>query len=65
MKLIDNFTAKVKILTMFFNMYGYGNFDLTKAEIGQIFCYLVEYQGSELEAKLRELYERLEKDRLG
>jgi len=57
-----SYLEKAKILTKYFNMYGYGNFDLTVEEIALIFEIL---NTKDFEIKLKQLYEKLEKSRLG
>jgi len=57
---------KAKILTKFFNIYGYGNFDLSLEEIAHIIEMLcTKKENAFLEVNLQELYERLEKQRMG
>ena len=53
---------KAKILTKYFSMYGYGNFDLTIEEIALILEIL---NTKEADDKLKQLYDRLSKSRLG
>ena len=52
---------KAKLLTKYFNIYGYGNFDLTLEEISELLT-LTEKEDSE---GLSNLYERLYKIRMG
>jgi hypothetical protein len=61
-----NYLEKAKILTKHFGVYGYGNFDLSLEEVAHI-LELIETKTHKdyLEINLQELYERLEKQRLG
>lgn len=61
MKTLD----KAKILLKYFNLYGYGNFDLQINEITQIISILEQSSSEKIECELKELYERLCKTRLG
>jgi len=56
---------KAEVLTKYFNIYGQGNFDLSLEEIAQILAILEKKELSFIEVNLKEMYERLEKIRLG
>jgi hypothetical protein len=63
---MEDYLERAKILTKFFNLYGYGNFDLSLEEISRVLELLdVKKENSYLEVNLQELYERLKKSRLG
>ena len=63
---MDKYHEKAKVLMKFFNLYGYGNFDLSMEEIAHIIKLLCEKDDVRyLEVNLQELYERLEKQRMG
>jgi|TARA_Y100000310_G_C20669163_1_gene809305 hypothetical protein len=57
-----DYLKKAKVLIKYFNMYGYGNFDLTVYEIALILKIL---NAKETDKKLKQLYEELEKSRMG
>jgi len=60
---MDKYLKKAEILTQHFNMYGYGNFDLTLEEVATILELLENSR--ELKSNLNQLYEKLENQRLG
>ena len=63
---MEKYIERAKILVKFFNIYGYGNFDLSLEEIARIIEILDEKKDNPyLEANLQELYERLHKTRMG
>lgn len=63
---MNKYIKKAEILTKFFGLYGKGNFDLSIEEIARIIELIeTKKQNDYLEANLQELYERLEKTRLG
>ena len=63
---MKRYKEKAEILTKFFNIYGYGNFDLSLEEVAFIIQLLCEKSHKDyLEVNLKELYERLEKQRMG
>ena len=63
---MDKYRKKAKILTKHFGIYGYGNFDLSLEETTYIIKLLCEKEDSgHLEVNINELYERLEKERMG
>ena len=64
--MIDKYKRKAEILTKFFNIYGYGHFDLSLEEITYIIQLLYEKRNDAyLEVNLQQFYERLEKQRMG
>lgn len=62
---LESIQEKIPILTKFFQMYGYGNFDLSHEEMAKIIHILVAFDREELELQMRNIYERLEKLRMG
>jgi len=61
MKKID----KAKILTKYFNIYGYGNFDISLEEISKIIEILEQSSVEKIDEQLKEIYERLHQTRMG
>ena len=53
---------KIRELLKYFNIYGYGNFDLTFQEIEEIFNIL---KNKNYKKELKTFYEKLEKQRMG
>lgn len=63
---MEDYIQRAEILTKFFNIYGYGNFDLSLEEIARIIEILDSKKDPQyLEANLQLLYERLYKTRMG
>lgn len=62
---MDNYFKKAEILTKYFNIYGYGNFDLSLEEIAKIIEFLYSKKDDYLDVNLKELYDRLYKTRMG
>lgn len=63
---MEKYLEKAKILTKFFGVYGYGNFDLSDEEVAKILELLeLKKDFGHLEVNLQEFYERLEKIRMG
>lgn len=62
---MSDYFNKAEILTKFFNLYGYGNFDVSLEELAHILEIVSTKEGAYLEANLQLLYERLHKARLG
>ncbi len=61
---MDKYIYKAKCLTKYFNIYGYGNFDLSLEELAQILK-IVSGKPDQVENKLQEIYERLYQTRMG
>lgn len=58
---------KAKVLTKYFGVFGYGNFDLSLEEVAHI-IHLIEVKKENteyLDVNLKELYDRLYQTRLG
>lgn len=53
---------KIYILLKYFGLYGYGHFGLTPDEILEVLTVL---NGSNPENRIKKIYERLERDRMG
>jgi hypothetical protein len=63
---MNKYLKRAEILTNFFNIYGYGNFDLSLEEIAYILELLATKKENQfLEANLQIFYERLKKLRMG
>lgn len=63
---MNKYLEKAEILTKFFGIYGRGNFDLSLEETAHIIKMLCEKDKKDyLEVNLQEIYERLEKQRMG
>lgn len=61
-----DYYKKAEILYRYFGMYGYGHFDLSIEEVAKILELLdVKKEEAFLDINLKELYERLEKQRMG
>ena len=61
-----DYKKRADILTRYFGVYGKGNFDLSLEEVAYIIELLhTKKENSFLEVNLKELYERLEKTRMG
>jgi hypothetical protein len=59
---MNKYLEKIDILLKYFSIYGIGNFDLTRKEMAEILQIL---NSKNIDIKLKELYERLSKTRLG
>ena len=57
------YKEKSKILTRYFNIYGYGNFDLSLEELSAILEVLERSEN--LEKEIKEIYDRLYQTRMG
>jgi hypothetical protein len=63
---MDKYLKKAEIVTKYFGIYGKGNFDLSLEEIARIIEFLCTKDNDQyLDVNLQELYERLEKIRMG
>lgn len=59
---MERYNKQVKILKKYFSIYGYGNFDLTDVEKAEL---LMALNSKNPEERVKEIYERLSKIRLG
>jgi hypothetical protein len=61
-----DYYKKAEILSKYFGIYGYGHFDISIEETAQILKLLsTKKEEAFLDINLKELYERLEKQRMG
>lgn len=63
---MEDYIKRAEILSKFFGIYGYGNFDLSIEEVAHILEILDKNKNPQyLEVNLQEIYDRLYKARMG
>ena len=62
---MDESLEQAKILSKYFGIFGYGNFDLSLEEVAYIIHLIEKKDIQSLDVNLKELYDRLHQTRLG
>ena len=62
---MENNLKRAKIITTYFNLYGYGNFDLSLEEVAHILEIVASKDLKKVEEDMKKLYDRLYRTRMG